>query len=156
MLHVCTNSGTVTVSNNVTVYPVPQSKHFFPERAPIHAIVLLTTNQGGSSVIQHLTWSRASLNSADCWVPANTRSLLESCILKSLIYNPMEHITSSFSMLKFENKSSIIKFWNTNKLLDQFLIKISSTSLVVNVGLLFLGNNFLLIKWIWRKSTFTV
>ena len=50
------------------------------------------------------TWSRASLSSADCWVPANTRSLLESCILKSLIYNPRLCNISRVSILKREYK----------------------------------------------------
>lgn len=50
------------------------------------------------------TWSRASLSSADCWVPANTRSLLESCILKSLIYNPRLCNISRVSILKWEYK----------------------------------------------------
>ena len=72
--------------------------------------LLLTTNQASPSVYQlYLTWSRANLSSADCCVPANTRSLLESCILRSLIYNPKQHITSNFSILKFKKKEKNIK-----------------------------------------------
>ena len=47
----------------------------------------------------YLTWSRASLSSADCCVPASTRSRLESCILKSFIYRPVLNMMSKLSIL---------------------------------------------------------
>jgi hypothetical protein len=46
-----------------------------------------------------LTWSRASFNSADCWVPARTKSRLESCMLRSFIYSPARNIASGSSNL---------------------------------------------------------
>lgn len=61
-----------------------------------------------------LTWSRASLSSADCWVPASTRSRLESCILRSFIYRPVLNMISRLSILEQEKNNVPITHFQSN------------------------------------------
>ena len=70
------------------------------------------------------TWSRAIFSSACCWVPARTKSRLESCILKSLMYNPVSNIFSRFSILTLYKGKCITD--NNNKLLEfiEFLTRL--------------------------------
>ena len=53
------------------------------------------------------SWSMAILSSACCWVPASTKSRLESCILRSLMNSPVSNILSRFSMLVREHNMEV-------------------------------------------------
>lgn len=43
---------------------------------------------------------RALFSSSDCCVPASTRSLLESCMLRSLMYRPVLNMALRLSILE--------------------------------------------------------
>lgn len=63
------------------------------------------------STPQHLrawrTCMRALFNSSDCCVPASTRSLLESCMLRSLMYRPVLNIALRLSILEKTSDNGI-------------------------------------------------
>ena len=66
------------------------------------------------------SWLRANFISTDCWVPARTSSLLESCMLRSLMNRPVFFMSSRLDRLnkisfKYRSLPNIQIFWLTHE-----------------------------------------